>query len=44
MHPVKNATRARFRPMAGRNRGNRGPCFSSDGKSDATLASRPGSH
>ena len=40
--PVKKATRARFRPMAGRNFGNFGPCLTGGGKSETIRPNRPG--
>ncbi len=40
--PTKKATRARFRPTAGRNRGSLGPPFTGGGKSGTIRPSRPG--
>ena len=40
--PTKNATRARFRPTAGRNRGSFGPGLTGGGSSGTIRPSRPG--
>ena len=40
--PTKKATRARFRPTAGRNRGSFGPGFTGGGNSGIIRPKRPG--
>ena len=40
--PTKNATRARFRPIAGRNFGSLGPGLTGGGSSVTICPSRPG--